>query len=494
MRDKNRISAYLRFSAVGTVAVIVCAFAGGAVAESHNYSYSTDPTSGASAVPSATGGPEQTDTQSSSQTSGTANVKSGSGFHLLSETPQDESLAARPSPYASGIEVTAQPVPTRVAPTPVVSAPVAPSPVISNNYSAPANPKIAPRTVVANVASDEEVPAPVIVRKDTVITAAPYAPPIALPQNSSGTQAVVSPPPGSVHYLDTTAAVSAPMMVASVPANVPTVMPPTANLPPIPSTLASEQKRLSPQSKAIADTLPPEKIKKEKKREINVEHEQKNPLDSQDVREHKGVGISISIHKPKPNISHMLEEAYDALIAGNQEDAIALYKEVLAEQPQNKLALFGLATTYHRAGQLQLARPLYGKLLAIDPHNEEGLNNFLVLLADESPAEALEEMKKLQHTHPDFSPLPAQMAVIYQKMGDYRKAIDNMGHAIELSPENAKYRYDMAVILDKSGDWNNAAIYYQQLITANERGEKIPASAEEIQERLTFIRSNKPKT
>ena len=249
---------------------------------------------------------------------------------------------------------------------------------------------------------------------------------------------------------------------------------------------------LSAQSKAIAEALPPEKIKRQPiKPPLTITHLDKNPLDSEDVRKHEGVGISISVRRPKANVNHLLEEAYDTLIAGDQEGAIALYKEVLANQPDNKLGLFGLATTYHRAGQLEMARPLYGRLLAIDPQNAEGLNNFLVLLADESPEDALNEMKKLERTHPDFSPLPAQMAVVYEKMGRHEEAIVNMTHAIELSPENIKYRYDMAIMLDKMGDWGNAATYYQQLITASERGEKIPTKPEEIQERLTFIRSNK---
>jgi Tfp pilus assembly protein PilF len=251
---------------------------------------------------------------------------------------------------------------------------------------------------------------------------------------------------------------------------------------------------LSAQSKAIVDALPPEKQKPQERRPpVQIQHTRANSLDTEDVRSHEGVGISISVHQPKLDISHMLESAYDALIAGNQEEAILLYRRVLDQQPENKLALFGLATTYHRAGQLQLARPLYGKLLAIDPNNAEGLNNFLVLLADESPQEALAEMKKLQQTHPDFSPLPAQMAVIYEKAGDVESALKSMKHAIDLSPENIKYRYDMAVMLDRAGGWEQAADYYEQLLTANDRGEKIPANPEEIQERLTFIRSNKPK-
>jgi hypothetical protein len=65
-----------------------------------------------------------------------------------------------------------------------------------------------------------------------------------------------------------------------------------------------------------------------------------------------------------------------------------------------------------------------------------------------------------------------------------------MSRAMALSPENLRYQYDMAIILDKQGAWPDAASIYQQLLTANERGEKIPANPEEIQERLTFIRSN----
>src|SRR6185369_5324725 len=122
-------------------------------------------------------------------------------------------------------------------------------------------------------------------------------------------------------------------------------------------------------------------------------------------------------------------------------------------------------------GQVQLARPLYGKLLAIDPHNVEGLNNFLVLLADEDPHDALNELNNLEKSHPGFSPIPAQMAVILEKAGDYKAAADKMGTAIGLSPENLKYRYNMAVILDKAGDWENAAVFYRQLLSAVERGE-----------------------
>jgi Flp pilus assembly protein TadD len=275
-------------------------------------------------------------------------------------------------------------------------------------------------------------------------------------------------------------------------------LPPVLLTPPKQSTAATPlvsqpEIGVSEQSRNILKKLPAEKIRPDEKSEnIDVAHTHKNPLEDE-VKKHNGIGIEMSVRKPRANISRLLESAYNALIAGNQEEAIGLYKQVLEAQPSNELGLFGLATTYHRAGQIQMARPLYGKLLAIDPHNVEGLNNFLVLLSDEDPKDALAELDKLEKSHPGFSPISAQMAIIYERMGNYDLAMDKMNRAISLSPENLKYRYDMAIILDKKGDWANAAVFYKQLLTASERGEKISASPEEIQHRLTFIQSNKPK-
>lgn len=254
---------------------------------------------------------------------------------------------------------------------------------------------------------------------------------------------------------------------------------------------------LSAQSKHIIDSLPPEREPANVNRPpIHLDHAHKNALEQDtatETHEHEGVGVSIKVKRPNANISQMLESAYNALITGNQEEAIATYRDVLSMEPGNKLALFGLATTYHRAGQIALARPLYGKLLAIDPGNVEGLNNFLVLLADEAPEQALVELQKLERTHPHFSPIPAQIASIYEKAGDYDHAARNLKLALELSPENIKYRYNMAIVLDKAGAWDDAAVFYQQLLTDADRGEKLPTSPDEIQERLTFIRSNRPK-
>lgn len=211
--------------------------------------------------------------------------------------------------------------------------------------------------------------------------------------------------------------------------------------------------------------------------------------------ESKKLGIDIvKVKKPDVNVNYELDKAYNALVAGHSDAAIDIYQKILQSEPNNTMALFGLATTFHRKGQLTLARPLYGKLLAIEPTHREALNNFLALVGEESPEQALGQLARLEETNPDFSPVAAQMAIIYQKLGELDMAKEKMRRAITLSPENMIYRYNLAVMLDKSGNYAEAAELYKQLITAYERGENISVNVDKIQERLTFIRSNKTRS
>jgi Flp pilus assembly protein TadD len=421
-----------------------------------------------------------------------APVRLASNVAALGALSPAAGQASQPAAAAT-VQPPAPPVPVSISPVSVTPAPVAPiAPAAVMELPLPKAP------IETLATPPKEIPPQVPV---ATVSVQPLAPPVALVPAPPAKKELMLPGTDAAEY------VSPPEATPVAPVATSSAAPfADKELPEDKQVAADKEPRddneaaapyavtLSTQSKDIVKSLPPQKSKRDAGRHsVDIKHTQASALDNEDVRKHEGIGISISIHKPKANINHMLENAYDALIAGNQQDAVNLYKEVLNEQPENRLALFGLATTYHRAGQLQLARPLYGKLLAVDPQNAEGLNNFLVLLADESPEQALVEMKKLELSHPDFSPLPAQMAVIYHKMGKLEPALRKMKHAIDLSPENLKYRYDMGIMLDQAGEWEGAATYYQQLITASDRGEKIPAKAEEIQERLTFIRSNKPE-
>jgi Tfp pilus assembly protein PilF len=243
----------------------------------------------------------------------------------------------------------------------------------------------------------------------------------------------------------------------------------------------------------VADAKPKKELPK--KVAISRATEKADGLGSGDVSVNSSnvMGLKMNVRRTKIDTAYELERAYNALLAGKPEDAMQIYEDILTGDPKNEDALFGLASTYHRAGQIDMARSLYAKLLELNPKHRDGLNNFLVLLADEAPQEALTQMEQLEAQNPGFSPIPAQMAIIYQKLGDQDKAVDKMYRALALSPENMTYRYNLAIMLDKNHDYSEAGKLYAQLLDSNAKGGTIPGDPTKIQQRLTFIRSNGPR-
>ncbi len=294
-----------------------------------------------------------------------------------------------------------------------------------------------------------------------------------------------------------TAPAPAPAPAPAKPAKQ--VVTPSEAAPPAAEEAASDPSQgLAQSSKDIVGRLPAmadEKPKEPKGLTIDHTKETTDAFEAEvappDQETHQIAGVKIEVKTPAMNINYELEKAYNALLSGQSANAIDIYKRVLANDPNNSNALFGLATTYHRAGQIDAARPLYGKILAKDPNNREALNNFLVLLSDEAPQEALTQLEALEKKSPDFSPIPAQMAVIYQKLGDPAKASEKMFKAVALAPENLTYRYNLAIMLDKQRNYPEAARLYKQIVQAHSRGEVTPGNINKIQERLTFLSSNR---
>jgi Tfp pilus assembly protein PilF len=271
--------------------------------------------------------------------------------------------------------------------------------------------------------------------------------------------------------------------------------------PPVDESVSEPERDLSAESKKVVKGMPSGLDKRKKPGSELVEIDRTKDLSAisgspgetitESTVKHEAHGIKIEMKNRKANLNYELEKAYYALLAGNTSEATEIYKNVLGNDANNTHALFGLATTYHRAGQIELARPLYAKLLALDPKNRDALNNFLVLMADEAPEQALTQLAELEARNSDFSPIPAQMAVIYQKLGDFDRASAKMFRAIALAPENLTYRYNLAIMLDKQKNYEEAAKLYRQILEASGRGEVIPGNPQKIQERLTFISSNR---
>lgn len=213
------------------------------------------------------------------------------------------------------------------------------------------------------------------------------------------------------------------------------------------------------------------------------------PYEDEDfIRSNSGMEISLSKNASLESEKILkMEKAYNALIAGQTSAAVVLYNQVLELDGDNMDALFGLATAYHKNYQYEQARATYAKILRIEPNNKEVLNNFLVLVSDESPESALLELQKLERINSNFSPIPAQIAMIYLKLGQPETAERYLRRAVVLSPDNITYKYNLAITSDKLNKHYQAISLYKQVLEAAKSGAVIPGSVNAIASRMDYL-------
>lgn len=396
------------------------------------------------------------------------------------------------------------PAPAAVAPQPVVA--VVPAPIVAASPSIPNLPPVDAATAARAEAIMNAEQKPVtasapIAAAQPVVMAEPVAVAVA-PEPNAG---FIAPAPLMAQTPVATPAAVKPVVVAQpivVPEPVGS-MPPAALPAPKPIAVAAVQPvddispivqpDLSSQSREALSRIPSRidspKVEQTQRVKLDRVSPQIQEVLGKEAQEenYEAVGLSIKVRRPGLDTNYELNQAYNSLMGGDTERAISIYKEILSVEPRNEEALFGLAATYHRLGNEAMARPFYTALLKIDPNHREALNNFLVLVSSESPQDALPELERLELRNPDFSPIPAQIAIVYDKLGYPEQARDKMVRAIELAPDNLTYKYNLAIMLDRQKQYADAVALYRLLIQAALNGEQVPASVDSIQKRLNYI-------
>jgi len=185
--------------------------------------------------------------------------------------------------------------------------------------------------------------------------------------------------------------------------------------------------------------------------------------------------------------SELISQGYKASSVGQIEAALTLYKKALGKDIDNENVLFALASLYHKLSQTKEAKIYYKKLLMKNPNYSKALNNYIVLMGEESPGQALMELKEFERINPDFSPVQAQIGMIYARMSDYEQAEKYLVKAISLEPSVLNYRYNLAVIYDSGQKYPEAVSIYKQLLDASINGGNLPQSYHTIKSRMQYL-------
>jgi Flp pilus assembly protein TadD len=180
--------------------------------------------------------------------------------------------------------------------------------------------------------------------------------------------------------------------------------------------------------------------------------------------------------------------AYDALMLGHYEEALTNYDHALATEPRSPALLLGRATALQKLGRVADARMAYNKVLAIDPKNREALTNATALVAAQAPERALTDLRALRQANPGFSPIDAEIAAQEAARGNIPGAIEAMGEAVSISPDNGLYRLNLAILQDRA-EMNTEAVasYRAALDLLGSGNAALPVPIEQIKRRLAYL-------
>ncbi len=181
-----------------------------------------------------------------------------------------------------------------------------------------------------------------------------------------------------------------------------------------------------------------------------------------------------------------LKIAHQALEEGDAETAIAYFKRAANVDPQYETR-FGLATAYHMDEQSENAKKLYLELIREDNNDWRVLNNLLLIAGQRADTETLVELAKMEQFNTEFAAIPAHMGMLYTERAEYKKAAKKFIRAIELEPGNMRYRYNLALVMEKVGNVAGAVKLYQQLLFAGRRGQELPVPYNELQGRVEHL-------
>lgn len=179
------------------------------------------------------------------------------------------------------------------------------------------------------------------------------------------------------------------------------------------------------------------------------------------------VDIKVTDVKVNQKNAKRSQLAYNAMVAGQYEAAVELYKRVVQSDPKDQYAQFSLAVCYHKLAQYKQAKTIYYNLLKSDYENKnEVIGNLLEIIVQESPNDAIYVLAKLSVTDPGAAYILARSAAAYDKLQKPEQAIVLLSEAIEADPTNADYKANLAVIYDKKGDYKNAFNMYNSAVEA----------------------------
>ena len=146
------------------------------------------------------------------------------------------------------------------------------------------------------------------------------------------------------------------------------------------------------------------------------------------------------------------------------EKAIEAYEKSLQLYPEGIAALINQSFAYNLLGKKEIALERLYRALEIDPTNEAANLNFAMLMGEMGRLEEAEKaMKKVMEVNPESAQAAYNLSVMLaERKPD--EAMEFSRKAVDLNPNEPKYKYSYAFYLNRSGKENEAIRLLEDMI------------------------------
>jgi predicted TPR repeat methyltransferase len=151
--------------------------------------------------------------------------------------------------------------------------------------------------------------------------------------------------------------------------------------------------------------------------------------------------------------------------AGNLPQAEALYRQVLAVEPQHLNARYRLAVVCHMQGRMAEAIVLYQQLLQIQPDTAQVQNNLGLAYSSQGRlAEALACCAQAVRLMPDCAEFFNNLGTIHNSRGEHEQARDAFRQALALKPDYPSALSNLGGVYLAQGRWDEAVQCLQEAV------------------------------
>ena len=182
-----------------------------------------------------------------------------------------------------------------------------------------------------------------------------------------------------------------------------------------------------------------------------------------------------------------LEIALQHHQSGNLQQAEAMYRQVLAQQPRNADALHLLGVLAHQVKQSEIAIEYISQAIQIDPRNP----NFYNSLGEANRAlgnldRSIGSYRQAIQLQPRYVEAHCNLGIALQAQGETNAAIQSYRQALQIQPQIARIQNNLGVLLKQQGMLDASIEAYQKalqiqpdyLIALNNLGVALEAKGE----------------